>query len=292
MEIKSPFLRARKFMYSQARLLERLLFAVRFDGAEPDVVGHLISAYQNPDGGLGHALEPDVRCPQSQPLFIEIGLSALRDAGWRDRHLSLSICTFLERISDKTGLVPILLPNALHSPHASHWTSTGQPGINPTASICGLLHYQGVEHPWLTHATRTCCDLLLQDPPSEAHALKCTSHLVEHLSDKQMAESLSERIAATLPQARFYIPFAPVTTYGLTPLHFASSPTSRWRRLFTQEQIEGHLADLMARQQADGGWPIHWEAPGAASQCEWKGRWTLEAVSTFVEYGWIKRGLD
>ena len=67
-----PFVRARDFMYTHARLLERLLFAVRFEGAPPAAVGKLVAAYQNPDGGLGHALEPDVRCPESQPLLSRL----------------------------------------------------------------------------------------------------------------------------------------------------------------------------------------------------------------------------
>ena len=280
---------ARTFLYSNGRLLERLLFAVTFEAADPVVVGRLISAYQNPDGGLGHALEPDVRCPESQPLFVEVGLCAMRDAGWRDRKLSLSICAFLSGVSDDAGLVPILFASGLRSPHASHWTATGQPDLNPTASICGLLHYQGVEHPWLSRATRTCCELLIQDLPQEAHALLCAARLVEHLPDERVGADLAERIAGALPEARFFIPHAPVTTYGLTPLHFSPSPTSRWHRLFTEDQMEGHLADLMGRQQGDGGWPISWDAPGPASQSEWRGRWTLEALSALVAYGRITK---
>ncbi len=285
--LDDPFGRARSFMYSHARLLERLLFAVKFEGAAPVAVGRLVSAYQHPDGGLGHALEPDVRCLESQPLFAEIGLSAMHDAQWRDRDLSLSICSFLEGVSNTKGLVPILLPSALRSPHAAHWTSTGEPGINPTASICGLLHYQGVEHPWLSRATRTCCELLLQNPPRDAHSLLCAARLVEHLPDQQLAADLADRIAMALPDARFFVSSAPVTTYGLTPLHFAPSPASPLRRLFTREQMEGHLADLMVRQQEDGGWPISWDPPGSASRSEWRGKWTLEALSVLVAYGRI-----
>jgi hypothetical protein len=286
--VNDPFDRARTFLYTHARLLERLLFGVAFEGAAPEAVGRLIAAYQNPDGGLGHALEPDLRCPESQPLFAEIGLMALRDAGWRDRALALSICGFLDRVSDAAGLVPILLPSALRSPHAAHWSATGQPGLNPTASLCGLLHDQGVEHPWLQRATDTCCELVLRDPPREAHALLCAARLAEHLPDRRMAEELAERIAVALPEAAFFIPQAPVTTYGLTPLHFAPSPASRWRRLFTQDQMDGHLADLLGRQQQDGGWPISWDAPGPASRSEWRGRWTLEALSALVAYGRIE----
>ena len=112
------FGRARGFLYSYARLLERLLFAVRFEEADASAVVRLISAYQNPDGGLGHTLEPDLRCPESQPLFAEIGLSALHSAGVRDHGLALSVCGFLEGVSDASGLVPILLPSPLEWPHA------------------------------------------------------------------------------------------------------------------------------------------------------------------------------
>lgn len=282
-----PFVCARDFMYTHARLLERLLFAVRFEGAPPAAVGKLVAAYQNPDGGLGHALEPDVRCPESQPLFIEIGLSAMRDAGWQDRDLAQAFCSFLERVSDANGLVSPLLPNALNSPRAAHWRITGEAGINPTASICGLLYYQGVEHPWLSRATETCCEILRQDPPTEAHALLCVARLAEHLPDRKRAEEIIDRIGAALSAASFFIPAAPVASYGLTPLHFASSPASPLRRLFTEEQIEGHLADLLTRQEADGGWPISWEPPGEAARSEWRGRWTLEALTVLVAYGWI-----
>ena len=283
------FRRARGFIYSEARLLERLLFAVRFEGASPATVGTVVSAYQNPDGGLGHALEPDVRCPESQPLFVEIGLQALHDAGWRDRDLSLRICSFLEGVSDQSGFVPPLLPNALDWPLAAHWGSHWEPSINPTAGICGLLHYQGIEHPWLTRATQACCELLLYSPPREAHALLGAVRLAEHLPDRRMAETLAEKIAETLPQAAFFVPTAPVTTYGLTPLHLAPTPKSFFRKFLPQEQIDAHLEDLIRRQEPDGGWPVTWQLPpGDASRSEWRGRLTFEAVSWLVAYGRVE----
>jgi hypothetical protein len=284
----NPFSLARTFILTHARLLERLLFAVRFEGANPAAVGHLIAACQNPDGGLGHALEPDLRCAESQPLFIEIGLAALHEVGWRDLELAFSLCSFLESVSDPNGLVPTNLPSSLASPHASHWTTAGVAGLNPTAGICGLLHYQGVQHPWLKRATEHCCQLLIEEPPKEAHTLVSASHLVEHLPDRDLAEQIFTRLAAALPGASFFIPFAPVQGYGLTPLHFAPSPGSRWRQVFSDEQIEGHLKNLASRQQPDGGWPISWDPPGPAAACEWRGRWTYEALSTLVAYGIIR----
>ena len=57
------FNRAEKFIYNNARLLERQLFAFHFKGGSREQVLTALSAYQNADGGFGHALEPDIRCP-------------------------------------------------------------------------------------------------------------------------------------------------------------------------------------------------------------------------------------
>jgi hypothetical protein len=286
--MSDTFSRARTFMLTHARLLERRLFEVAFDDGDPASVGRVVRAYQNEDAGLGHALEPDLRCAESQPLFVEVGLTALHQAGYRDPELARSLCFYLQSVSNEAGLVPLILPTALDAPHAPHMGSSSlAPDLNPTAGICGLLHEQGVGHPWLSRATETCCRLLLEDTPHEAHTLVSATYLADHVPDRAMGERLHEAIAAALPEASFFIAQAPVKDYGLTPLHFAPSPDSNWRPLFTGAQIEGHLDDLLGRQQPDGGWPISWEPPGPASALEWRGRWTLEAIRPLVAYGWI-----
>jgi hypothetical protein len=278
--------RAQTFMLTHARLLERRLFEAEVVGSDPACVARVVRAYQNADGGLGHALEPDLRCAESQPLLVEVGLTALWEAGLRDPDFARSICPFLQSASNEVGLVPPILESALASPHASHWSSSATvPDLNPTAGVCGLLHFQGIEHPWLSQATETCCDLLLRDPPLEAHTLVCAARLADHLPDRALAKRLYDAIASALPQARFFIAEAPVQGYGLTPLHFAPHPDSSWRALFSDKQIDGHLRDLLAHQQADGGWPIRWEPPGPASALEWRGRATLEAIRPLAAYG-------
>ena len=279
---------ARRFILTHARLLERRLFEVRFADATPACVAEVVRAYCNPDGGLGHALEPDLRCAESQPLFVEVGLAALREAGCRDPELALSVCPFLESVSDERGLVPPLLETAHRSPHAPHWSQSPLvPDPNPTAGICGLLHYQGIQHPWLSRATETCCAMLTADPPLEAHTLLSAARLADHLPDRTLGQRLFDAIASTLPRARFFIPDASVQSYGLTPLDFAPDLSSTWRALFSEEQIDGHLQELMDRQQPDGGWPISWDAPGPAAVLEWRGRWTLDAICRLAAYGRI-----
>lgn len=277
---------ARTFLFANARLLERRLFKVCFEGEPPETVGCAVRAYRNPDGGLGHALEPDVRCSQSQPLFTGMGLAALKSAGCRDEELAAGICDFLATVSDERGLVSVFSMDALSSPIASHWLHAAlDTGVNPTAEICGLLYYQGVDHPWLRRASETCVTEILENPPREAHALLCAARLAEHLPDRALAEKLAGRIASALPGASFFIADAPAQGYGLTPLDFAPRPDSMLRPLFTQNQLSGHLHDLQKRRQPDGGWPITWDAPSPASAAEWRGIITLNALLRLSAYG-------
>lgn len=279
------YARAKDFILSNARLLERTIFAVLFENESNSRILRIIASYQNDDGGLGHALEPDLRCSESQPLFVEVGLSALQECGCRDSQFANSLCIFLESVSDEGGLVPPILRTAIAAPHATHWRESNiNFDLNPTIGICGLLHYQGATHPWLEKATRTCIDIMLSDPPREAHTLSGATRLADFHPDPEIRDRLFQIVADSLPGAQFFIPHVPVRTYGLTPLHFAVTPASRWRQLFTDYQIDGHLEELKNSQKEDGGWPITWEAPSQASVSEWRGKGTLEALKVLAAY--------
>ena len=65
--------------------------------------------------------------------------------------------------------------------------------------------------------------------------------------------------------------------YGVSMLHFD--------RLFTDDELAPHLDRLEADQQDDGGWPIRFEPPSAASGLEWRGISTVSAVETLRTYG-------
>src|SRR5262249_44348145 len=54
-----------------------------------------VAAYRNADGGFGHALEPDTRCPGSQPLAIAFALSVLDETDAWDPGLAEGACEWL-----------------------------------------------------------------------------------------------------------------------------------------------------------------------------------------------------
>src|SRR5258708_32651882 len=76
----NQFAAARDFILRQSRLLERRLFAPCFEGAQAAGVIDALRGYRNDDGGFGHGLEPDQRCPARLPIDVEIALQALAAA--------------------------------------------------------------------------------------------------------------------------------------------------------------------------------------------------------------------
>jgi hypothetical protein len=281
----ASFARARAFVLRHARLLERRRWAHAFEGAPAEPVAALLRAHQNADGGLGHALEPDLRCAASQPLFCELGLEIAHEIGWRDNAWPQAIAGFLDAVADGAGLVGPILPSAVHDDRAGHWTEPWPAGLNPSAGLCGGLHALAVSHPWLARASAACVEQVLAEAPTEAHALRCVARLAEHLPDRALAERLRECIAAALPGAAFYWAVADGPGYGLTPLHFAPRQDAFLAPLFTPAQMAAHLDALAAAQQPDGGWVPVWEPPPGAARSEWAGVLTLQAVRTLHAHG-------
>lgn len=172
-------------------------------------------------------------------------------------------------------------------PRAAHWTEwTYEPAVNPTAGLVGLLYQLGVDHPWRAEGAAYCWQKLDSgELPGDAHALSETLIFLEHVPDRDRADKHVAALAATLPDLPMFQLDPHATGYRLSPLHLAPEPGSRWRELFTDAQIDGHLDRLEADQQPDGGWPISWEPPSEAAVWEWRGMVTLQALRTLTSYG-------
>jgi hypothetical protein len=97
--------RAADFLWRNARLLERTMFAREFLGGPPGAVINALMAYRNADGGFGNALEPDVRAPGSMPLHCEQALGVMREADIRDPRLAIGVCDYLASVAEPSGRV-------------------------------------------------------------------------------------------------------------------------------------------------------------------------------------------
>ena len=281
---------AYRFLLRQARLLERRLFATRFLGQPGSAVVDALRGYQNSDGGFGHGLEPDKRCPDSLPIDVEVAFQAMAAAGASDAGMVGRACDFLGQVAataEAGGAVPLALPVIESFPRAVHWSDwTYRPGLNPTAGLAGLLHQLAVNHPWLAQATDYCWRQLDSGARiADAHELSEVFVFLEHVPDRERADKQRAALADTLAEAEMFHLDPAADGYGLTPLSLAPEPGARARALFDDALIEAHLDKLAGSQQPDGGWPISWEPPSEASVLEWRGIVTVQALRTLTAYG-------
>ncbi|AXB43615.1 hypothetical protein [Amycolatopsis albispora] len=283
--------RAREFLATHARLLERRLAEVRAGAhnAAPGVLAAL-AAYRNPDGGLGHALEPDVRAPESQPLAVDFGLAVLAELvetvpSIREDAAAFAagLLPYLESVASPGGGLRIVTPSITAHPHAAHWgDGRFPPGLNPTANIVARLCALGLSSAWLDEASRFCrteIERALEGELDAHTALNVLTYL-ESTED----EALTAAFEAKVPGMTLFHLY-PGAGYGLTPLDFVPHPESPRARLFPREAIEAHLDQLEKAQDADGGWPMSWAPPGPAAELEWRGVLTLHAISQLDAYG-------
>jgi hypothetical protein len=280
------FDKATNFIWENARRLERAIFDFRFRGGSPKHIVEILRTYQNDDGGFGQALEPDLRAPDSQPLFVEFALRTLYDCDIRDTEMAYRACDFLSRHADIQKGIPAIFPHAKQYPHAAHMSffDFDQPTLDRLTSLVGLLAWQGVDHPWLKSAVNACLEHISRDRMTDANILQNAFCLVECLPDAGQANIYFKKLAYDLFQADFFILDVPIKTYGLTPLSFAPSPDSYCRKIFTDAQIESHLNELISQQSEDGGWPILWEPPAGTARLEWRAYKTVMALLTLKAY--------
>jgi hypothetical protein len=277
---------AQDFIWRNARLIERYLFTCLYDNGSKEPVLAALRAYQNEDGGFGNALEPDKRCPSSQPQDIEIALHILDAINAVDDPMVIHACDYLLTITTPEGGVPYALPSVNAYPHAPWWTVEDNPpaSLNPTAAIAGLLLKHGIQHPWLETASNFCWREIAATSTTEFHTLMPAITFLEHATDRTQAEHELQRIASRLAQPGIIELDPNAEGYIQKPLDWAPTPHSFCRRLFDDETIKTHLTALANRQKDDGGWPISWEAISPAVEAEWRGRFTIEVLRTLDAY--------
>ena len=109
--------------------------------------------YRNPDGGFGHALEPDLRCPGSQPAATLYALEILHETGRFDSEETRGARASIASIAAPDGGIPFAVPGFEPYPHSPSWTA-GPPSSFLTLGLAAALHAGGVTGDgWLDRAT-------------------------------------------------------------------------------------------------------------------------------------------
>lgn len=281
--------RAQNFIWRNARLLDRHLFAHLFMHGPLEPVLTALRAYQNHDGGFGNALEPDMRCPTSQPVSTEFALQLLDLVDGFTSPMVAPIFGFLTSITIPEGGIPRVLQSVGEYPAAPWWNPNDQPtaSLNPTASIAGLFTKHRIEHQWLDPATAYCWKAIEASEASDYHILIPMITFLENSADRDRADRELQSIKNRILQTKAVAMDPEATGYAKKPLDWSPTPRSFCRQLFDDDVINTHLSALASRQARDGGWPINWEPVSHACELEWRGWKTIEALMTLRGFGRI-----
>jgi len=261
--------RAGAFLQANGRLLERQLFSALFCGADSAPARAALRCYQNPDGGFGRALVPELRGSHS--------------SGAASVH-ALRVLDALDAFGD-----PCLEPALLYLADLA-------PSLEVSAAAVVLLSEHGMGHPWLEPASEFCWRALsiYADPPAGIEgappSFEALFPALEFLARAQPPDFLApdptslHKEIETLVLEWDLVSFDPDAA-GPSPLDWAPTPQSPGRLLFTDCQIELHLHALAARQLTDGGWPVPRPGPSPAATLERRGLATLDALRRLRAYG-------
>ncbi len=266
---RSPLFRAEHFVWLTARVLEQRLFAHHFLNGGVDPVDTALGAYRNEDGGYGHALEPDLRGPVSQPLHTGHALRVLDAIGRCGGQRVERVCRYLTAVSTADGALPAIHPGQRGYPAAPYLPVVDDPPseLLTTGPVVGLLNRNAVWHAWLFRATDFCWDAVDSLDKSHPYEIQAAVAFLDSAQDRPRAEAAAarlgrlvreQRLAALEPDRPDAYPLAPGYLPGEQhfPHDYAKTPSSLARAWFTDAEMARSLDHLADAQQEDGGWPI------------------------------------
>lgn len=275
---------AERFVLANARLLDRHRLAFHLHGAPAAPVLDALRAYRNPDGGFGHALEPDFRGPESEPASTAHALDVLAGVGALDDPMVAGAAAWTATIAEPDGGVPFVMPVAEAYPRAPFVTPSPG-GSFLTFAIAGALWEAGSDEPWLARGTDWCWGRLEDPEGLGAHGVRFALGFLGRVPDRARAEAAIERLRPRLGPDGSIAVSGGIENERVTPLALSERPGARSRALFTREQIEADLDRLERDQQDDGGWTFDWLEWSAGQAVESRGAVTIQALATLRAHG-------
>ena len=294
---KDGFLKARDFILTNARMIERRLFNFYFENGNKEGVFHAVYAYRNSDGGFGHGMEPDTASPESQPLFSVMALETLDAIGYLNTELILKdFMPYFESVTTEKGGIPWMFRPTSDYPCEEHFRTVKEwAALSTTAPLLGILEKYKIDIPWKQGAEQFVWSEF--DRIMEKHAF-CYLCVPRWLMFLKYTKS-QDRAQKTVKNLKNWILTKGVICedksdegwglYGKPhSLNYATFPESILSSLFTKEAIESDIIELINRQKDDGRWDT-WYGISEGTKLEWAGIQTLWVLKALKNHGRIEK---
>jgi hypothetical protein len=277
---------AENFIWSAARLLDRHRYALLFASGRAEPVIDALRGYRNTDGGFGHALEPDLRSPGSEPAPTLYALEILNEADAADSDMARDARAFMASIAAPDGGIPFVLPDFEKYPHAPWWSELQpEPSSFLTLALAAVLHAGGTtSDDWLDRATSWSWRAIEATEQPGGYWLKYACAFLDAVPDAERACAAIASLATRVGPSGL-APVGGVEGEALRPLDLSPRPGSRSRALVSQAQVEAHLDAVESGQREDGGWMFDWLGWSPAQTTDWRGNVTIRALTWLRDNG-------
>jgi len=279
------------WIYRNARPLDLARWQYHFEGGSKEAVVNCLTAYQNVDGGFGHALEADAWNPNSSPIQTFHALEILREIGFTDREHKLvqGILSYLSSGKDMEGDVWFdNIPSNNEYPHAPWWQvgseSLSHDRFNPTAGLAGFVLCYGEKdcrrYEQCLQIAKDGLAYLLQTKTINMHVLMCFIAMLEYCEQAELTDSidlvvLKHRLGELVRETITMDTDSWATSYVCKPSNFLNSPDSPF---FSEiKEVAEFEADFIENNRNhEGVWEVTWgwgnyPDEWAISKTWWKG---------------------
>jgi hypothetical protein len=289
---KNNYLKARDFILTNARMIERRLFEFHFANGDMNGVFHAVYAYRNPDGGFGHGMEPDTASPESQPLFSIMALETLDEVGYLTKEIILNdFMPYFESITTEKGGIPwMFIPKSTY-PCEEHFKTVKEwSALSTTAPLLGILEKYKIDIPWMKKAEQFVWGEFERIKDKHIFCYLCVPRwltFLKYTKSQDKAKKTINDLKNWISNNEIICEDKSDDGWGLYgkphSLNYATSSESILYSLFTKEIIESDLKELINRQKNDGRWDT-WYGISEGTKLEWAGIQTLWALKTMKNY--------
>jgi hypothetical protein len=289
--MSTVFEKARLFMYRNARPVDIARWQYHFEKGGKEAVLTALSAYQNDDGGFGHALEADSWNPHSSPIQTWAATEILKEIDFADREHPI-LCGILRYLGSGTDFIGDKWTNTVPTnndyPGAPWWNyneETNRTDYNPNACLVGFaLAYAEADSTLYETAVRlarkAAAVYLDGGLLNDMHRALCYVRLMEYCEKAKVVDVIDIAALKTrlLEQVRASITQNTAeweTGYICKPSQFFNSRESIFYA--DNKRLAEYECEYIEKTQlADGSWNIPWNwnkypEEWAISKNWWKG---------------------
>jgi hypothetical protein len=253
--------KARDFVYSTGVLWEKALFGYLFEDRSLEHLHQCLLCYKNPDNGWGHALEHDVKTPDSHIAALEFLLAAcVRDLDIPLGNLLDDTPEWLEQQRNDDG--SLKNPDSLRDYPAEPWWIEWN-GQKAPDSVVGNLTKIGKSTPSLDASTLKWAQTNLTLNKIQANEwLFMIYHAFDYFMNVDNFHDVQTYRQAVIDNMRSCAEKMPERQYAVI-LQFAPTPDSMVARAMP-EFVARSLEYVQDTQRDDGGWTDehnmkHWQ---------------------------------